>query len=214
MAILATLETAPDFPAQHQIDVAACGSTTGSLIRFINSWGKMFRMLVEIVDDRVFLIRRERERERIPLRSLSRTYKASRTVRYRFGNLRFLVRFDGEGYRPGDDEPARARRTENHVGNQTNSHISAHDLAESMRRASVSVETEVDRDVIKIQKSGALVAQDMVLDLKTRSKNKDQLDKMMDAELQRLWVSRVQNIYPGHSQRWLVQRHSTHGRQG
>lgn len=63
MAILATLETAPDFPAQHQIDVAACGSTTGSLIRFINSWGKMFRMLVEIVDDRVFLIRRERERE-------------------------------------------------------------------------------------------------------------------------------------------------------
>lgn len=64
MAILATLETAPDFPAQHQIDVAACGSTTGSLIRFINSWGKMFRMLVEIVDDRVFLIRRERERER------------------------------------------------------------------------------------------------------------------------------------------------------
>lgn len=135
-------------------------------------------------------------------------------MRYRFGNLRFLVRFDGEGYRPGDDEPARARRTENHVGNQTNSHISAHDLAESMRRASVSVETEVDRDVIKIQKSGALVAQDMVLDLKTRSKNKDQLDKMMDAELQRLWVSRVQNIYPGHSQRWLVQRHSTHGRQG
>ncbi|KAI6541380.1 hypothetical protein MCOR16_000554 [Pyricularia oryzae] len=208
MAILATLETAPDFPAQHQIDVAACGSTTG-----------------KIVDDRVFLIRRERENsptELIPdiqgfgqsfLENYT-TWDSDRTVRYRFGNLRFLVRFDGEGYRPGDDKPARARRTENHVGNQTNSHISAHDLAESMRRASVSVETEVDGDVIKIQKSGALVAQDMVLDLKTRSKNKDQLDKMMDAELQRLWVSRVQNIYPGRSQRWLVQRHSTHGRQG
>ncbi|TLS23907.1 hypothetical protein PpBr36_09101 [Pyricularia pennisetigena] len=211
-AILATLETAPDFLAEHSIDVIACGSTMGNLLRFVKGQDKMFRMLVQVVDDSVFLIRRENSpTELIPdIQGFGHSFPENyttwdydvrgskshqRMVSYRFGNLRFLVRFEGDGYlgqHPGGDKPVPNRRTENQVGNQTRSSISVHDLAQSMSGTGVSVGNEVKGDVIKIQRSGALVNQDLIFDLKTRScKKRDQLEEMKGAELQRLWVSRV-----------------------
>ncbi|TLD28782.1 hypothetical protein PspLS_04287 [Pyricularia sp. CBS 133598] len=185
-----------------------------SLLRFAKGQDKMFRMLVEVVVDSVFLVRRDfaygaysghaRIRSRIP--------RKLHYVRFRREGLQ-ITSADGElpirkpqvprplrGRRyleqsPGDDNPARPWRRERHVGNKTNSPISVHDLAQSVSTTAVSVATQVKGDKIEIQKCGKLVDQDLIFDLKTRSDNKRaQLKEMMDAELQHLWVSRVKRF--------------------
>ncbi|KAI6361573.1 hypothetical protein MCOR25_006478 [Pyricularia grisea] len=227
-AILATLEVASDFLADHKIDVVACGSTMGSLLRFVRGQEKMFRMLVEVVDDGVFLVRRENSpTEIIPdIKGFGHSFadnyttwdsdvKGSkshqRMVSYRFGNLRFLVRFEGDGYcqdGPDGDRPVWHPSTENRVGNRTNTPISIHDLAQSMSNAGVSVRDEAKGDVIKIQKSGELVDQELVFDLKTRSYGRvDQREEIMEAELQRLWVSGVKRFILAFHTRGLFDDH-------
>lgn len=54
---LAALTLDPDLPAD--LDVVACYSSLGSLLRFVLGKDKSFRVLVQAVGDTVFFVRRE-----------------------------------------------------------------------------------------------------------------------------------------------------------
>ncbi|KAG7138722.1 hypothetical protein HYQ45_018851 [Verticillium longisporum] len=61
-AIESILRTRPSFAAVSStpIDIVACGSTLGNLLRFTSGDEKPFRMLVNVVGSTVHLIRREK----------------------------------------------------------------------------------------------------------------------------------------------------------
>ncbi|KAJ4411006.1 hypothetical protein N0V85_003880 [Neurospora sp. IMI 360204] len=119
-AIATLLRTKPSLVPD--LDIVACGSTLGNLLRFVRGQDKTFRFLVEKVGNTIFFIRRENSpREKIPdvkgyghtfpkryttwEESAKGSWAHQRLITYRFGGLRFLVRFEADGYLSEDDLP-------------------------------------------------------------------------------------------------------------
>ena len=102
----------------ESIDIFACGSTLGNLLRFARQQDlKPFRMIVEVIDNTVFLIRRENSpREKIQgvrgyghtmpeayttwKKEVKGSISPQRIVQYEFAGLQCLVRFESDGYLP------------------------------------------------------------------------------------------------------------------
>jgi hypothetical protein len=195
----------PDLPP---VDVFACSSTMGSLIRFVLGDDKPFRMLVEAVNGTVFFIRRENSpTELIPdvygyghsfpaaYTSWDSDVKGStshqRVLRYRFGGLDFLLRFESDGYIA---DPVGPKRTNTKASEQN----SMDDLIDSLFTSKVSEAKQLPNAKLKIKTGGLeIVDQGQVFDLKTRSIKKKGQDTL-GGELPRLWVAQIDKFILGH----------------
>jgi hypothetical protein len=204
-----------DPEATRNVDIVACGSTLGNLLRFIRG-EKQFRMLVELVEGTVFLIRRENTaRELIPnVRGYGHTFPEAyttweadvkgsvthqRVISYRFGGLEFLVRFEGDGYIWDDDE---AKGEEGRgAGAHKRSPLSDLDapqtidgLADELHRNRLAGARPADGDSVNATYGGSLVDQDCIFELKTRSVRRKEADTFEDTfgdQLPRLWVAQI-----------------------
>lgn len=200
----------PDVP--HRIDIVGCGSTLGNLLRFIREEDKPFRILVELVNDTVFFVRRENTpRELIDgIRGYGHTFpeayttwdsdvKSStshqRVISYRFGGLGFLVRFQGDGYLA--DEVVKENRDGPHVAaapaSIDNEAVDA--LLEELTSSRVTPATPAkENEELKVTYAGDLIKQDCIFELKTRSVRRKEADTFEDTfgdQLPRLWISQV-----------------------
>lgn len=195
--------------------MVACGSTISNLIRFLEGEDKQFRMLVELVGETVFFIRRENTpRELIPDvhgygHSFPEAYTTwdsevkgstshQRVLSYQFGGLNFLMRHEGDGYMAGDDaakegpSPKLRSRGGFDVGAELD-HLSAA-LAGNRVTSKLPEDTHTG---LKIVESGKLVSQDQIFDLKTRSfrkKETETLEDTLGGQLKRLWVAQIPNF--------------------
>lgn len=215
-AIVAAFAMEPGLCSEHLLDVVACGSTIGSLLRFIKGQDKSFRMLVEVVGDAVFFVRRENSpTELIPdLQGFGHSFpehyttwdpdvKGSkshqRIMRYRFGGMNFLVRFEGDGYiaAPGSSQVAPKKSEEIHLG-QASSAASLDDLAASLSTTRVSTglpKIGSPDAMLKIEMTGQTIDPSLIFDLKTRSHKKVlQLEETIEGELPRLWAAGINNF--------------------
>ena len=206
--IVASLSASPGLPAE--VDVAACGSSLGSLLRFIRGVDKPFRMLVEKVQNTVFLIRRENSpTELIPdvwgyghaFPEAYTNWEADvrgsgshqRLIQYTFGGLRFLVRFEGDGYLSKKSQatpgPANVKKS------QPSENNSIDELLDLLAETEVNFQpSATPSSTVKMEMVGSMIQQDRVFDLKTRSiKSKDKKDHLNE-ELPRLWVSQIPNF--------------------
>lgn len=200
----------------RQTDVVACGSTISNLIRFLEGEDKPFRMLIELVGETVFFIRRENTpRELIPdIHGYGHTFPEANTtwdaevkgstshqrvISYRFGGLYFLVRHEGDGYMTVDDNPSPEdpspklpSRGGFDVGAELD-HLSAA-LAGNRVTSKLPQDTHAG---LKIISAGKLVSQDQIFDLKTRSFRKKETETLVDTlggQLKRLWVAQIPNF--------------------
>lgn len=117
---LAAASKSPD-PDNHldlsKIDLIACASTIGNLLRFARQKAKRFRILVYQIENKVHLIRREDTPKEIieGIHGFGHTFPEAYTTwdasvngsvsnqricTYKFGNLNCLVRFEVDGYFP------------------------------------------------------------------------------------------------------------------
>ncbi|KZF19848.1 hypothetical protein L228DRAFT_285255 [Xylona heveae TC161] len=114
-AVQALLTLNPNFPTSS-IDIFACNSTLGNLLRHVfNRVERPFRFLVEAVGNTVFFVRRENSPTQLidAVRGFGHTFPEAyttwesdvrgsdthqRIVQYEFGGLNFLVRFAADGY--------------------------------------------------------------------------------------------------------------------
>ena len=195
LAVLANKddETEPDF------DVLCCGSTLGNLIRFIRGEDRQFRMLVETVGNRVHLVRRENSphEQLSDVRGYGHTFpeeyttweadvKGStshqRILSYSFGGLRFLTRFEADGYL-GTGASGKLR-----AGNDRT-------LEEALSGFQIKSEIQTSDAPVTIAslKNTPIVSQSTIFDLKTRS-IKRQDDDVLGQELPRLWVTQTPNF--------------------
>lgn len=196
----------------EQTDVVACGSTIGNLLRFLSGEDKTFRILVELVGETVFFIRRENTpREIIPDvhgygHSFPETYTTwdsevkgstshQRVISYRFGGLGFLLRFEGDGYIiDGEDSTKDTSAQTFRTGDlEVGAEIDLLSAEMAGNRVTSKLPEHVDNGLHVIH-AGKLVSQDHMFDLKTRSirkKETETLEMTLNDQLKRLWVAQI-----------------------
>lgn len=204
-AIRAILELHPA-ATSASVDVVACGSTLGNLLRFVRGEDRDFRMLVESVVKVVHLIRRENSPTDIiqGIRGYGHTFPEAytswdtatgrsashqRVLRYEFGGLNFVVRHEGDGYLPEmlsqspvSSQPSNEKETD-----------SVEALIGGLANNTISQAMPELSSQLQITRGGSEVPQSAVFDLKTRSilgKGRDFLSE----ELPRMWVAQTPNF--------------------
>lgn len=204
---------AMDPAISRDVDIFACGSTLGNLLRFIRGEDKQFRMLVEVVEGAVFFIRRENTaRELIPNvkgygHSFPEAYTTwdarvkgsashQRVISYQFGGLKLLLRFEGDGYLLDDNE-----KLQNGDGdyklftpNDLSATQTVDELADELNHNRLTGARPADGSSLKTTYGGVLVNHDYTFELKTRSVRKKEAETFEDTfgdQLPRLWVSQI-----------------------
>ncbi|KAK4124693.1 hypothetical protein N657DRAFT_690176 [Parathielavia appendiculata] len=234
-AVVAALAADPTIPAE--IDMFACGSTFGNLLRFVQGQDRPFRMLVYKLHTTVFLVRRENSpTELIPdvrgyghaFPEANTTWEADvrgsvshqRLVRYEFGGLDLVVRFEADGYLKPEVHKTDGRSPKHEFKPSTTSssqHQSIlNDLTSSLSSTTITPflpnnntssiiststpstnsKTPTDKIPLTITRAGELIPSTYLFDLKTRSIRTRQNVKShpLTDQLPRLWVSQIPNF--------------------
>lgn len=209
--IQAILSENPDFSLKD-VDIIACGSTLGNLLRFVRHDQGSFRMLVEVVGNTVFFSRRlTSPTEKIPEvfgygHSFPEAYTTwsknvrgcqshQRVMNYQLAGMNCLVRFEADGYLP--DLVPQDLETERNSTSEAGD--TAEDLLSSMQSTTIGgfKPSTADEDVkpqrIEVVKKGRHIPQDGIFDLKTRSVKKIDLD-ILSTEIPRLWIRQIPNF--------------------
>lgn len=192
----------------QDVDIVACGSTVGNLLRFIRGEDRQFRILVEIVEGTVFFIRRESTTFIPDVKGYGHSFPEAyttwegevkgsvshqRVISYRFGGLGFLLRFEGDGYLVDVDEVVTADGDHKSSSDFDATHT-VDELAAELDRNRVTAAQPTHGDSPKIIHAGNLVSQDRIFDLKTRSVRRKEAERFEDTfgeQLPRLWVSQI-----------------------
>ncbi|KAI9640525.1 hypothetical protein NHQ30_011271 [Ciborinia camelliae] len=199
-AIRSILALEPDYNL-HAVDLVACGSTIGNLLRFAGSLDKPFRFDVDFVGDTVFFIRKERTpTETIDdLRGFGHTFPEryttwdtdvggscshQRIIEYDFADLHILVRSESDGYiKEQGSQASRAKDA------KENANLP---LDESFLKLGLgSAADPSDKSTLDLRMKGVKKPQNLIFDLKTR---RDLNIFDMEEILPRLWVNQTSNF--------------------
>ncbi|KAJ5150851.1 uncharacterized protein N7482_010103 [Penicillium canariense] len=209
-AIQAILTEKPEFPLSS-VDIIGCGSTLGNLLRFARGQAHPFRMLVEVVGNTVFFIRRENSPTEtlVDVRGYGHTFPEAytswsmsvqgseshqRLVHYDFSGMSCLVRFEVDGFLP-DLIPEDLKMQKDPT--PENGDVNAEDLVSHihgfMISSAHSATTNAETKDLKISNKGRHIPQCGVFDLKTRSVKKINVNTIAE-ELPRLWIRQIPNF--------------------
>ncbi|KAI0846859.1 hypothetical protein F5Y00DRAFT_271518 [Daldinia vernicosa] len=167
------------------VDIMGCASSLGDILRFVRSVNLTFRFDVEMVGDTLFLIRNCRDQVIPDVRGYGHSFLDSftsyepkmretkshqRIVSYSFSGLKCLVRFECDGYLASDGEDFTATTTK----------LDGLNLSKSPA----------------IETAGAIIPQQSIIEIKTRSKARSQVGAPvdMDEQLPRLWLRQIPNF--------------------
>lgn len=212
-AVQALFELKPAYPTA-EVDVFACGSTIGNLLRFARGIDKSFRFTLEVIGTTVFFIRREGSpTEIIPdVRGFGHTFPEAyttwgadvtgseshqRLIKYNFGGVECLVRFGSDGYFSELDSSSAKITTPKKTTNPTS-------LTDAFSSASLGGTTLSKSETLKIKSAGNEIPQSAVFDLKTRSARKAAENDMSDI-YPRLWITQVPNLILAYHKRGLFE---------
>lgn len=199
----------PEECGSEAVDIVACSSSLGNLLRFIRGEEKPFRILVEKVGNTVFFIRREKSpTEKIPdvkgyghtfpeaYTTWDRDVKSStshqRVLRYSLGGLQCLVRFEADGFISGDADSLTKRAIQHDMHEQSLLSNEA-SLVTAFGEVGVRTESlpsETPKDGLTSRQAGRHVPQHQVFDLKTRAEWKKDQDTISQ-ELPRMWLTQL-----------------------
>ncbi|KAN0085300.1 hypothetical protein V8E54_001767 [Elaphomyces granulatus] len=210
-AVQAILKQCPQF-GTNEVDIFTCASILGNLSRFIRGVDQSFRFVMERVGNTVFLLRRENSPTELISdvrgyghtfpeeytswgRALAGSESHQRIIRYDFGGLRFLVRFESDGYIRKEDKAERTVES-----------TDVNSLIGMLRGHSPTVA----KDGLHIEEGGCPVPQEDVIDIKTRSEF-DFKTRTLKKEINmtdltpRLWVSQIPTLIVGYHNHGLFE---------
>lgn len=209
------------------LELFACGSTLGNLLRFVDGSDQPFRILVNVVDNVVHLIRREKSplETVVGIQGFGHTFPEANTtwddevrdstshqriLRYRLDGINTLIRYEADGYLPPASD-ARSSKPESKPKAQH--HDKAPDDADILLDG-LKVTTKVwkktaEHRQLVIRSGGEVVPQDRVFDLKTRT-HKRKNDDILGGELHRLWLRQMEHFVLGFHQYSVFQDVTVH----
>lgn len=203
-AVEAILKQNPDYPT-HSVDIVACGSTLGNLLRFVRKIDREFRMLVEVVGSTVFFVRRENSPTQVISNvygfghtfpeacttwpaSAERSESSQRLIQYSFGGMKCVVRFEADGYLP-DFVSERAKQPQKQHSNKVQKVEADGDLFSALDNVILGT-LPAQGTSLTVRDAGDHIPHAALFDLKTRSIRKRGHD-VLGEELPRLWVSQI-----------------------
>ena len=204
--VRAVLKADPKF-CTTSVDLVAYSSTLGSLLRFVRGHDKPFNLLLEAVGRTVFFERKENSpREVIPdIRGFGHTFPEAytswdpdakgsvshqRILRYNFAGFHCIVRSGVDGYLRGDHSMPSNER----IPPAAHASATAYDDLSFTLAPSRLVAPPLDAgNSLAVVAGGALVPQNSLLEMKTRSFRKKNQDTVTE-ELSRLWLTQINNF--------------------
>ncbi|TGO57491.1 hypothetical protein BOTNAR_0200g00070 [Botryotinia narcissicola] len=199
-AVRSLLALEPDFKLQD-VDLVACGSTIGNLLRFAGSLDMPFRFDADFVGDTVFFIRKGKsptetiddlrgyghtfpERYTTWDRDVGGSCSHQRIIEYDFADLHLLVRSETDGYLKKQEPQAT-----DSSGSEGNAQKS---IDQSFANLEVGCTTAVSNNTkLDLRMQGVKKSQSQIFDMKTRRHLKT-FD--MEEILPRLWVNQTPNF--------------------
>ncbi|KAI0549277.1 hypothetical protein F4679DRAFT_273064 [Xylaria curta] len=169
--------------APSSIDVMGCASSLGDILRFARSIDSTFRFNAEMVGNTLFLIRNCKSAIIPDVRGYGHSFLEAftssdpdsatikshqRVVRYDFGGLKCLVRFESDGY------------------------LTSYDGCKTIATEPQFDSTPLPPSSIATRKSGMKVPQDSILEIKTKSQAWGEIQK--GEHLPRLWIRQIPNF--------------------
>jgi hypothetical protein len=212
--VQAILADKPEFPVTN-VDIIGCNNTMGNLLGFVLGQDRPFRILVEVLGNTVFFIRRENSPTEIypNTHGYGHTFPEAyttwnvgvggsqshqRVMEYEFAGMQCLVRFEADGFLP--DLVQDTEGTEGHPVTQEESANLDEALA-SIEQVTISdvssATTETAPKQLEIARQGQRIPQCAIFDLKTRARNKRN-QKTLREELPRLWLTQTPNFILAH----------------
>ena len=209
---LLTLRPKLDFSA---VDVVGCASTLGNLLRFAGSQDKSFRFYAELVEDTLFLVRKEISPTELleDVRGYGHTFPEAytsweaslkgsvshqRLIKYSFGGLTCLVRSEADGYLrkklPGSSE-----RHERLAAEPDSRDDDISSILSATEAVPLGERTTDPNASLTVKLGGCRIPQNAIFDLKTRS-NYDPVNECirpqinMEEAYSRLWLSQIPNF--------------------
>ena len=209
------------------IDIFACGSTLGNLLRFARGIDKPFRFNLQVINHTVFLIRKENDPKQLieGVRGYGHTFPEAyttwndpknsishqRIIRYKFGGLTHLLRFESDGYipEPSPEETTPPPRSDSDSDNNDDSNNKndddnnnyEKDLILSFQDFIIPSRPSTPKLTIKTPQTtkpssssySTTIPQTALFDLKTRSAKHGKKIDMTDIYPQ-LWLKRIPNF--------------------
>ncbi|KAF2820346.1 hypothetical protein CC86DRAFT_305106 [Ophiobolus disseminans] len=205
--VQAVLETNPNFDTAD-VDIVACGSTLGNLLRFVRGQDKPFRFMVETIGNSVFFVRKENDpKETIDgVRGFGHSFPEAyttwepevkgseahqRVIQYKFGGMTCMIRFECDGY-------LKDKITDGKHGTDVldKPKSNGDDLLSAFNKTAITqplMNQGSGTERVKIKRGGSEIPQRSIFDLKTRS-GKYKTDIDMSDILPQLWVKQVPNF--------------------
>lgn len=223
---LAVLSLAnPNIPAD--LDIVACSSSLGNLLRFALGEDKSFRILVQAVDgsNTVFFARRENSptEKHEDYTGFGHTFPEAytawdpeakgsdtsyRILGYRFGGLRMLVRAEVDAYvaregRDGAPPPAGRSKAAHSASTTPTTTADVADLGQLVSELRATTSQVAPRPpaaspsaakISTVSSTCAPVAQSQVLEIKTRSRFKRDVEDTVAKEIPKLWLAQIPSL--------------------
>ncbi|KIW22050.1 uncharacterized protein PV07_12555 [Cladophialophora immunda] len=194
-----------NFPSR-EIDIFCCASIWGSLLASVRGEDRTFRFGMHRIANTVFLVRKPNHPQELieNVRGYGHTFPEAYTVwpaivkgsashqriiRYQFGELHCLLRFEGDGYLE-DQVPEDVKRLLNNK--PTGSGASVDDQLGRMNMAERKGTEHLDDDLV-VRLAGTPVPQRAIFDLKTRSSGSAHTVESENF-LSRLWTNQTPNF--------------------
>ncbi|EUC41435.1 hypothetical protein COCMIDRAFT_8863 [Bipolaris oryzae ATCC 44560] len=197
------------------IDIFACGSTLGNLLRFARGVDKPFRFNLQVINRTVFLVRKENDPKELieGVRGYGHTFPEAyttweddvknsishqRIICYKFGGLTHLLRFESDGYildlLPEDTTPPPRSGPNEDNNNNTNAKNEDKEKNASPEKHLIhSLQALTIQAPTIIPSTSTIPPHTTLFDLKTRSaKNFKKID--MTDILPQLWLKRIPNF--------------------
>lgn len=209
--VLAALTLNPHLPAD--IDIVACYSSLGNLVRFILDKDKSFRILVQAVGNTVFFVRRENSpTEKIDDikgyghafpeayttwdRDARESDTSHRMLKYQFGGFHMLVRAEADAYIPLPAGPTSAVTKALSVPSTAAADLAGIDqLISGLSSPRLGYSPPTSSSKIAIVPSPRHnIPQSQILEIKTRTLWKKGKEDTVVEELPKLWLAQVPNF--------------------
>ncbi|EEQ91734.2 uncharacterized protein BDCG_06854 [Blastomyces dermatitidis ER-3] len=209
-AIRAVFDRNPKFNGKT-INIVTCAGMMGCLFKFASSAEWEFQCFVHRVGDTLFLVRKERTPKELiqgvygyghtfpeAYTSWHKSVKGSATnqriIRYEFGGLTFLVRFEADGYLGGMigiEVKTQEKKTPTSQKGLSDMDV----LSQNTESVTIGKIGSGNTATLKLQHAGFDVPQSAVFDVKTRIRRRE---ISMPESLPRLWARQIPNFVVGY----------------
>ena len=207
-AVTSIFLTEPSFDPTA-IDIFACGSTLGDILRFCNGVPVPFSFIVQNIGSSIFFLRRLHD----PAEGISHTHRTygysfpatyttwspetrnsssnQRIIAYTFGGLRLLVRYEVDTYKP---EPVKDGAEDVFEAADSTERVKeASEQPPAKIKPSVTSKDKTDQPGLVVQAAGRVIPQEALSEIKTRAGWKEPGD-ILEQQLPRLWIRQTPNI--------------------